>query len=131
MTRGVRHNRLVGYGVVTSAYWSFMLTDGALRMLVLLNFHERGFSPILLAFLFLLYEFMGVITNLVAGWVVGRFGLNRTLFLGLGLQVVALMLLGLANPATIGLASVLIVVVLQGLSGIAKDLTKLSAKSAV
>ena len=131
MTKDVRHNRLVGYGVVTSAYWSFMLTDGALRMLVLLNFHERGFSPILLAFLFLLYEFMGVVTNLVAGWVVGRFGLNRTLFLGLGLQIVALSLLGLANPASIGLASVLIVVVLQGLSGIAKDLTKLSAKSAV
>ena len=131
MTQGVRHNRLVGYGVVTSAYWSFMLSDGALRMLVLLNFHERGFSPILLAFLFLLYEFMGVITNLLAGWVVGRFGLNRTLFLGLGLQVVALTLLGIANPATIGLASVLIVVVLQGLSGIAKDLTKLSAKSAL
>ena len=81
------------YTLVTLAYWAFMLTDGALRMVVLLKFHEMGYSPIQLAFLFLLYEFAGVVTNLIGGWIGARFGLRKTLFLGLIAQVVALVAL--------------------------------------
>ena len=76
--------------VVTASYWGFTLTDGALRLLVLLYFHTLGYSPLQLAFLFLLYELMGIITNLVGGWVGARFGLKITLFLGLVLQITAL-----------------------------------------
>jgi MFS family permease len=119
------------YSVVTLAYWAFTLTDGALRMLVLLHFHELGFSPVQLAFLFLLYEFCGVATNLVGGWIGSRFGLRLTLHLGLAIQVVALCLLAQVQ-ASWGVAfSVTYVMVAQALSGVAKDLTKMSSKSAV
>lgn len=130
-TRGEGSSPLGAYIAVTAAYWAFMLTDGALRMLVLLHFHELGFHPIQLAYLFLLYEFMGIVTNLSAGWLAARFGLTKTLYAGLALQVIAL--LGLAQlDATWSIAaSVAFVMGAQGLSGVAKDLTKMSAKSAV
>jgi predicted MFS family arabinose efflux permease len=119
------------YSAVTAAYWAFTLTDGALRMLVLLHFHAAGFSPVDLAFLFLLYEVMGIVTNLAGGWVGARFGLRLTLFSGLVLQVAALLALSLVNPDW-GLAlSVAWVMAAQALSGVAKDLTKMSSKSAV
>ena len=56
------------YALVTFGYWTFTLTDGALRMLVLLHFNGLGFSPVQLAWLFLLYETAGIVTNLAAGW---------------------------------------------------------------
>jgi hypothetical protein len=31
---------------VTAAYWAFTLTDGALRMLVLLHFNALGYTPV-------------------------------------------------------------------------------------
>jgi MFS family permease len=119
------------YAIVTSAYWGFTLTDGALRMLVLLHFHTLGYSPLELAFLFMLYEFFGVVTNLVGGWIGSRFGLRITLYAGLSLQVFALWLLSQLDPAWSKAASVAFVVAAQGLSGIAKDLTKMSSKSAI
>ena len=119
------------YVIVTSAYWGFTLTDGALRMLVLLHFHTLGYSPLELAFLFMLYEFFGVVTNLVGGWIGSRFGLRITLYAGLSLQVFALWLLSQLDPAWSKAASVAFVVAAQGLSGIAKDLTKMSSKSAI
>ena len=122
---------LAAYITVTAAYWAFMLTDGALRMLVLLHFHTLGFSPVQLAYLFLLYEFMGMVTNLSAGWIAARFGLTLTLYLGLGIQVVALVALSQLDPAWSIVASVVFVMCVQGLSGVAKDLSKMSAKSAV
>jgi MFS transporter, APGE family, 1-arseno-3-phosphoglycerate exporter len=122
---------LAAYMTVTAAYWAFMLTDGALRMLVLLHFHTLGFSPVQLAYLFVLYEIAGVVTNLSAGWVAARFGLISTLYAGLALQVVALLALTQLNPAWSITASVIFVMLVQGLSGIAKDLAKMSAKSAV
>ncbi|MEM0936366.1 MAG: organoarsenical effux MFS transporter ArsJ [Pseudomonadota bacterium] len=126
-----RAQGLPAYIAVTSAYWAFMLTDGALRMLVLLHFHTLGFTPIQLAYLFLLYEFAGMVTNLSAGWIAARFGLTSTLYVGLGLQVMALVALSQLDPGwTIGL-SVAYVMVVQGLSGVAKDLAKMSSKSAV
>ncbi|ODS53479.1 MAG: MFS transporter permease [Acidobacteria bacterium SCN 69-37] len=119
------------YAIVTAAYWAFTLTDGALRMLVLLHFNELGYTPVQLAFLFLLYEFFGIVTNLVGGWIASRTGLRFTLVAGLLLQVIALGLLALLNREWgVGL-SVAYVMGCQALSGIAKDLTKMSAKSAV
>jgi len=119
------------YGIVTASYWGFTLTDGALRMLVLLHFHAYGYSPVSLAFLFLLYEFCGIITNLLGGWIGSRIGLKSTLYAGLTLQVAALIMLSLVNPTWATLLSVTYVMTSQALSGIAKDLTKMSSKSAV
>jgi len=119
------------YAIVTAAYWAFTLTDGALRMLVLLHFNQLGYTPVQLAFLFLLYEFFGIVTNLVGGWIASRTGLRFTLVLGLVLQVVALGLLALVNRDWSVALSVGYVMACQALSGIAKDLTKMSAKSAV
>ncbi|PIB24115.1 MFS transporter permease [Amylibacter kogurei] len=126
-----RAGGLAPFITVTAAYWAFMLTDGALRMLVLLHFHTLGFSPVQLAYLFVLYEIAGVITNLSAGWIAARFGLTATLYAGLALQVVALLALAQLNPAWGITASVVFVMIIQGLSGVAKDLAKMSSKSAV
>ncbi|MBW4710019.1 organoarsenical effux MFS transporter ArsJ [Roseobacter sp. YSTF-M11] len=119
------------YVAVTAAYWAFMLTDGALRMLVLLHFHTLGFSPVQLAYLFVLYEIAGIVTNLSAGWIAARFGLTSTLYAGLALQVAALIALAQLDPAWTITASVVFVMAVQGASGVAKDLAKMSAKSAV
>lgn len=119
------------YILVTIAYWAFTLTDGALRMLVLLHFHELGYTPVELAFLFLCYEFFGVVTNPVGGWMAARMGLRATLLGGLALQVVSLVMLGLVSPAWSRGESVAYVMGAQSLSGIAKDLTKMSAKTSI
>ncbi|MEX0277108.1 MAG: organoarsenical effux MFS transporter ArsJ [Ruegeria sp.] len=122
---------LSAYIAVTAAYWAFMLTDGALRMLVLLHFHTLGFSPVQLAYLFVLYEIAGMATNLTAGWIAARFGLTSTLYAGLGLQVVALLALTQLDPNWAIGVSVAFVMIVQGASGVAKDLAKMSSKSAV
>lgn len=115
------------YLVVTGGYWAFTLTDGAIRMLVVLYFHQLGYSPFEVAMLFLFYEFFGIITNMVGGWLAARLGLNVTMHLGMVLQVFALAML--AVPAE--WLSVLYVMFAQALSGIAKDLNKMSAKASV
>ncbi|GGO81740.1 MFS transporter [Marinobacterium nitratireducens] len=115
------------YLVVTGNYWAFTLTDGALRMLVVLHFHSLGYSPLEIALLFLFYEIFGVITNLVGGWLGAHLGLNRTMHIGLLLQVVALSML--LVPAV--WLTVPWVMAAQALSGIAKDLNKMSAKSSI
>jgi len=126
-----RPDGLAAYAAVTAAYWAFMLSDGALRMLVLLHFNALGFTPIQLAWLFLLYEVAGIVTNMSAGWIAARFGLTSTLYAGLGLQILALAALAQLDPGwTVG-ASVAFVMAVQGASGVAKDLAKMSSKSAV
>jgi predicted MFS family arabinose efflux permease len=115
------------YLLITGNYWAFTLTDGALRMLVVLHFHQLGYSPLEVAMLFLFYEAFGVITNLVGGWLGARLGLNRTMNAGLALQIVALAMLMVPAAAL----TVPWVMAAQALSGIAKDLNKMSAKSAV
>ncbi len=115
------------YLIVTGNYWAFTLTDGALRMLVVLHFHGLGYSPIEIAMLFLFYEIFGVVTNLVGGWLGARVGLNRTMNIGLGMQVIALSMLLVPNEWL----TVVWVMAAQALSGIAKDLNKMSAKSAI
>ena len=122
---------LRNYILVTAGYWVFTITDGALRMLVLLHFNDLGYSPVSIAFLFLAYEFMGILTNLLGGWVGSRRGLNRTLVAGLGLQVIALGALTFESPTWQKGLSVSFVMAMQALSGVAKDLTKMSSKSAV
>ena len=126
-----RPEGLSAYIAVTASYWAFMLTDGALRMLVLLHFHTLGFTPVQLAYLFVLYEIAGMVTNLSAGWIAARFGLTATLYAGLGLQIVALIALAQLDPGWAIGASVAFVMVVQGASGVAKDLAKMSSKSAV
>ncbi|WP_417615348.1 organoarsenical effux MFS transporter ArsJ [Oceanisphaera sp.] len=115
------------YLLVTGNYWAFTLTDGALRMLVVLYFHGLGYQPLEIALLFLFYEVFGVITNLVGGWLGARLGLNRTMNLGLALQVVALAML----LVPLAWLTVPWVMAAQALSGIAKDLNKMSAKSSI
>lgn len=115
------------YALVTGNYWAFTLTDGALRMLVVLHFHQLGYSALQIAMLFLFYEIFGVVTNLVGGWLGARIGLNRTMNIGLGLQIAALAML--AVPAA--WLTVPLVMAAQALSGIAKELNKMSAKSSV
>nr|CRH06944.1 putative Permeases of the major facilitator superfamily [Candidatus Magnetococcus massalia] len=118
---------LRNYLVVTGGYWGFTLTDGAIRMLVVLHFHHLGYSPFEIASLFFFYEFFGIVTNLVGGYLASRFGLNRTMHAGMLMQVVALGLL--AAPTS--WLSVPYVMAAQALSGIAKDLNKMSAKAQV
>jgi predicted MFS family arabinose efflux permease len=100
-------------------------------MLVLLHFNDLGYSAVAIAFLFLAYEFMGILTNLVGGWIGSRRGLNKTLISGLGLQIIALLALTLQDASWETWLSVTYVMAAQALSGVAKDLTKMSSKSAV
>ncbi len=117
--------------IVTASYWGFTLTDGALRMLVLLHFYRLGYSPFTLAFLFLLYEAAGIFANLGGGWLAARFGIRRMLGLGLTLQIVVLLFLSALDPDWGATLSVIWVVAAQGLAGIAKDITKTASKSAI
>ena len=119
------------YAIVTSAYWGFTLTDGALRMLVLLHFYRLGYSPFALAFLFLLYEAAGVVANLLGGWLATRFGISRMLMVGLVTQIVGFLLLSALSPEWTAAVSVAWVVMAQGVCGVAKDLTKTASKSAI
>ena len=118
---------LRNYLVVTGGYWAFTITDGAIRMLVVLYFHLLGYSPFQVAMLFLFYEFFGIVTNLVGGWLGARIGLNRTMHIGMAMQVAALAMLTVPDAWL----SVPYVMAAQALSGIAKDLNKMSAKASV
>jgi len=126
MTTAVRN-----YLIVTASYWGFTLVDGALRMLVLLHFFKLGYSPLALLFLFLLYEAAGIAANLGGGWLAARFGIPRMLAIGQTLQIVGLLFLAGLDPAWTAAVSVAWVVAAQGISGVAKDLTKTASKSAI
>jgi MFS transporter, APGE family, 1-arseno-3-phosphoglycerate exporter len=115
------------YAIITASYWGFTLTDGALRMLVVLYFHQLGYSPLQIALLFIFYEVFGIVTNLFGGYMAARLGLAATLLCGLALQIGALSML-LVESAWL---TVPYVMAAQALSGIAKDLNKMSAKSGV
>jgi MFS family permease len=119
------------YLIVTASYWGFTLVDGALRMLVLLHFFKLGYSPFTLAFLFLLYEFAGIVTNLAGGWLATHFGIPRMLAVGQTLQIAGLVMLSALDPSWTVAASVAWVVAAQGIAGLAKDFTKTASKSAI
>lgn len=125
------HSATRHYAIVTAAYWGFTLTDGALRMLVLLHFHQLGYSPFTLAFLFLLYEAAGVLANLIGGWLATRYGITRMLTVGLSTQILGFGLLSMLDPGWTATLSVAWVVLSQGVCGVAKDLTKTASKSAI
>ncbi len=131
MTAASSGSGLRSYLTVTAAYWGFTLSDGALRMLVLLHFYQLGYSPFSLALLFLLYEAAGVVANLVGGWLATHFGIQRMLLVGLSLQVTGLLMLSALSPEWTETASVVWVVLAQGICGVAKDLTKTASKSAI
>ncbi len=122
---------LRNYLIVTSAYWSFTLTDGALRMLVLMHFFRLGYSPFTLSLLFLLYEAAGIGANLIGGWLATRFGIARMLAVGLSTQIAGFLLLSAVSPDWTAALSVAWVVIAQGVCGVAKDLTKTASKSAI
>ena len=126
MNPGTRH-----YAIVTAAYWGFTLSDGALRMLVLLHFYRLGYSPFTLAFLFLLYEAMGVVANLIGGWLATHYGIKRMLAVGLFTEIAGFLLMSALSPSWSAALSVAWVVGAQGLCGVAKDLTKTASKSAI
>jgi predicted MFS family arabinose efflux permease len=126
MNAATRH-----YAIVTAAYWGFTLTDGALRMLVLLHFFRLGYSPFTLAFLFLLYEAAGIVANLIGGWLATRYGIARMLVVGLATQITGFLLLSALSPDWSVALSVAWVVAAQGVCGVAKDLTKTASKSAI
>jgi predicted MFS family arabinose efflux permease len=126
MARGT-HN----YAIVTAAYWGFTLTDGALRMLVLLHFFHLGYSPFVLSVLFLLYEAAGIAANFIGGWLATRFGITRMLTVGLTTQITGFLVLSALSPAWAATFSVAWVVMAQGICGVAKDLTKTASKSAI
>jgi hypothetical protein len=119
------------YGIITANNWAFTLTDGALRMLVVFHFFQLGYTTLQIAFLFLFYEFFGILTNLYGGWLGARFGLKLTLWIGTLLQIAALLLLVPVADTWPKALSVAWVMVAQAISGIAKDLEKMSAKSAI
>ena len=119
------------YAIVTAAYWGFTLTDGALRMMVLLHFYRLGYSSFSLALLFLLYEAAGVLANLIGGWLATRYGIARMLAVGMSLQIIGFLLLSLLDPGWTAALSVTWVVIAQGICGGAKDLTKTASKSAI
>ncbi len=119
------------YAIVTAAYWGFTLSDGALRMLVLLHFYRLGYSPFTLAFLFLLYEAAGIAANLIGGWLATRYGIARMLAVGLATQITGFLLLSALSPTWTAALSVAWVVLAQGICGVAKDLTKTASKSAI
>ena len=120
-------SELRNYLIVTTGYWGFTVTDGAIRMLVVLYFHQLGYSPFEVAMLFLFYEFFGIVTNLMGGWLGARIGLNLTMHIGMGMQVAALLMLTAPDVWL----TVPFVMAAQALSGIAKDLNKMSAKASV
>jgi MFS family permease len=119
------------YAIVTAAYWGFTLTDGALRMLVLLHFYQLGYSPFTLAFLFLLYEAAGIAANFIGGWLATRYGITRMLTVGLITQITGFTILSFLDPGWSAALSVAWVVLAQGICGVAKDLTKTASKSAI
>ena len=122
---------LRNYAIITAAYWGFTVTDGALRMMVLLHFHVLGYTPFKIATLFLFYEVFGVVTNFLGGWIGSQVGLRMTLYGGIALQIFALVMLSFLNPEWRVPVQVGYVMVAQAFSGIAKDLTKMSSKSAI
>ena len=122
---------LRNYAIITAAYWGFTVTDGALRMMVLLHFNVLGYTPFEIAMLFLFYEVFGVVTNFLGGWIGSQVGIRQTLYGGIALQIFALVMLSFLNPDWAVLGQVAFVMAAQAFSGVAKDLTKMSSKSAI
>ena len=127
--RSTRRGDLRNYVLVTGAYWADTLVDGAIRMLVLFYFDQLGYTPVQVASLFVFYEIFG-----------HRHQPRRRLARGAARAEDH----ALHGPRHAGRRAaacsasrrrrwlvVPYVMASQALSGIAKDLTKMSSKSAV
>ena len=124
-----RFGALEPFAIISLSYCLFTVTDGALRMIVLLHAFTKGFDAFEVALMFTLYETMGVVTNFLAGVFGALWGIKSTLLVGLCLQVVSIALLYAWDDAFTKEEAIVFVTAAQGLSGVAKDLVKLGGKS--
>jgi hypothetical protein len=120
---------LFPFVVISITYLLFTVTDGAVRMIVLLHAYNNGFSAMDVAIMFSFYELAGVVTNLMAGMLGARWGIKTTLLSGLTVQLVAFGMLFGWQDSWSKVDSIVYVTVSQMLSGVAKDLTKLGGKT--
>ncbi|CAM9245362.1 unnamed protein product [Scytosiphon promiscuus] len=122
------------------SYNGYTVTDGALRLIVLLHAADLGFNAIEIAFMFSAYEVAGVFTNLFGGVAGSKYGLRCTLLTSLTLQIACLAALTQTEPilgdlkeATPGstryLEATIYITAWQALAGVAKDLMKLTGKA--
>ena len=51
--------------IISSSYLLFTITDGAIRMIVLVHAYQKLFSAMEVSLMFTMYELAGVFTNLV------------------------------------------------------------------
>jgi MFS family permease len=115
--------------IISSSYLLFTITDGAVRMIVLLHAYSKSFSALEVALMFTLYELAGVFTNLAAGVMGARWGIKCTLVSGLALQLVSFALLFGWQDKWSKTQAIIYVTIAQMFAGISKDLTKLGGKT--
>jgi len=126
---GFSDPRLRPFVIISITYLLFTVTDGAIRMIVLLHAYSKSFSALQVAVMFTLYELAGVFTNLAAGMMGARWGIRFTLIVGLCLQIFSYGLLFGWNDDWSQRTAIIYVTIAQMFAGIAKDLTKLGGKT--
>jgi len=126
---GFSDPRLRPFVIISITYLLFTVTDGAIRMIVLLHAYNKSFSALQVAFMFTLYELAGVFTNLAAGMMGARWGIRFTLIVGLCLQIFSYGLLFGWKDDWSQRTAIIYVTIAQMFAGIAKDLTKLGGKT--
>jgi MFS family permease len=127
--QGVLSHALRPFVIISSSYLLFTITDGAIRMIVLLHAYNKSFSALEVSITFTLYELAGVFTNLAAGFMGAKWGIKLTLISGLSLQLLSYGLLFAWQDDWTKRESIIFVTVAQMFAGIAKDLTKLGGKT--
>lgn len=126
---GFSDPRLRPFVVISITYLLFTVTDGAVRMIVLLHAYNKSFTALEVAIMFTLYELAGVFTNLAAGMMGDRWGIRLTLIIGLCLQIFSFGLLFGWSDEWSKETAIIYVTIAQMFAGIAKDLTKLGGKT--
>lgn len=126
---GFSDPRLRPFVIISITYLLFTVTDGAIRMIVLLHAYNKSFSALEVAIMFTLYELAGVFTNLAAGMMGARWGIRFTMIMGLCLQILSYGLMFGWQDEWSKEQAMVYVTVAQMFAGIAKDLTKLGGKT--
>lgn len=124
-----RSKALRPFVIISSSYLLFTITDGAIRMIVLLHAYNKSFSALEVSIMFSLYELAGVFTNLAAGLMGAKWGIKFTLIIGLSLQLLSYGLMFGWQDSWTKSEAIIYVTVAQMFAGIAKDLTKLGGKT--